>query len=338
MTNIPVSNALMVNSNKTICRVIIFSKQKIHGFYRYKDEFQIFPYIFDNVPKSEFQDTYPAILEFKRDNTINDITIIGKGLWSKEDRIRTMLNTFTNNHFYKGVSPQVQLGYLLSELENGTPKLEWFMNHIEFPFENREMFFESFYNGVKEAVKLMEHTAYFMNNPDILFDREGELVLPETIDKLFESYFKLASEEINFVDTATDYITNSIELFKRQKTLSLVSSFTAIETMVNLEYRNVRNETCSECNQVKYRIRKKFTDFLLKYVASGKENKKVFTGYYDRRSKIIHQGERLKTENYFAHTTEEEVQEELNFRGSILQLGRLAINNWLLLKTVNSTE
>lgn len=321
---------IIADSNKIICRVTVFSKHKIKGIYRYKDEFQIFPYISDEIPESEFQDVYPVTLEFKRNPLINDIAKLGQSIWAKEDRILTLLNTFTNNYFYKNAAPELQLGYLLSELKTGNPKLGWFINEFQLLLKNREMFFENFFTRINEPIEVKEHTTYFLDSSDFFFESNNELILPQSIDKMFEAYFNLDDRAKDFVDTATDYVTNSIQLIKRQKTLSLISSFTAIETMVNLEHLNTKINHCSECKQPIYSITKKFVAFLLKYVDGGDENEKEYKRIYKKRSEIIHSGTRLKTENYFAVINDDEEQEERNFRATILQLSRLAINNWLL--------
>ena len=120
------------------------------------------------------------------------------------------------------------------------------------------------------------------------------------------------------------------EILFTKRTLALLSSFTAVETMVNLEYRDQAAEKCTVCGQLRFSIAKKFREYLSKYIGDSAENKKKFNTYYSLRSKIVHTGMRLKSEVLFADHPKEALDSEYIQRLEILQMGKLAIANWLI--------
>ncbi|MCX6236626.1 MAG: hypothetical protein NTY07_03540 [Bacteroidia bacterium] len=149
-----------------------------------------------------------------------------------------------------------------------------------------------------QPIKKLAHKIFYTYEPNLDSDSEKEIVLPDTIDLLFESYFSLDSTKMVFVDAAVFYTVSAIELNNIRKTLSLLSSFTSMETMVNLEFKDVATEKCPKCGQLK--------------------------------SQIVHTGTLLKTELLFADIPKDKAHSELETRIGILQIGKLAITNWLL--------
>lgn len=321
--------AFIVDSSKDIFRVVIFSYLEAKGYYRYADEFQIYPYVDTHIPKSDIQSYFPLILEYKREAGKDDIRTMGRSLFSKQDRIIALLNTFTNNLFFK---PEVttQLGYKIADMESGEKlNLHWFIPITGSQYEGLP-FLNQFTNPAVEMMKSIQHRSYYYHFPDLQSDDKQEFKIPDTLTRIFDSYFKKTGNTRDFLNTATDYVSNAVELFAKHKTLSFISSYTAIEAMVNLEFKNSKAERCKDCNQLKFSVRKKFVAYLLKYIGVSLDNEKLFKKYYDRRSDIIHKGDRLKTEKYFNTDNEDEANNEHNLRAEILQLSRLAVTNWLL--------
>lgn len=137
-----------------------------------------------------------------------------------------------------------------------------------------------------------------------------------------------------FVDAAVFYTVSAIELNNNRKTLSLLSSFTSMETMVNLEFKDVAAEKSPQCGQLKYSVSRELKDYLLKYIGNSERNKKTFNNYYSLRSKNVHTGTLLKTELLFADIPKDKAHSELETRIGVLQIGKLAITNWLLMNPI----
>ncbi len=74
---------------------------------------------------------------------------------------------------------------------------------------------------------------------------------------------------------------------------------------------------------------RKFKDFLLKYVGDSDSNKMKFNAYYTKRSKIVHSGRLLQSEKLFNSVSDEVFADETKERVEILQIGKIALANWL---------
>ena len=93
-------------------------------------------------------------------------------------------------------------------------------------------------------------------------------------------------------DTAMNHLYTSMELHSKRKTTAMISAFTAIETMMNYEYRAVKPEHCDTCGQLdNTKSPNVFRNFLMKYTGTSDANRKTFNQLYSLRSKVIHTGE-----------------------------------------------
>lgn len=329
-------------------RAIFFTKVPLGGHYRYKDIFQIFPCDMENMPKSTFQIHYPNILEFwttdeeviERSTTefeeLKELYNWAATILTKQDKIFALLSTFTNNLFFRYTDLTGNWGIpMISDNpgeEANSWQSQWCMPMFHFPDLPRQFKIDKFTDLKMQEIKKVEYSLFYTNYPNLDSDSKKDIVFPTTIDELFDSYYSLDSKTLSFIDTATSYTVSAIELKDSRMTLSLLASFTSIETMVNLEFKDVGVEKCEKCGQLKYSVSKKFRDYLLKYIGDSPENKKTFNSYYSLRSKIVHMGRQLKTEPLFADVPKNEQETELLTRMEILQIGKLAITNWLLAK------
>ena len=330
---------------KEFHRAIFFTKAPLGGHYRYKDVFQIFPCDMGNMPISKSQKHHPNILEFwTTDDEVIRSPIEFEGLQDffdkattqlvKQDRILALLTTFTNNLFFRYTDISGSWGMPLLTDDPGeeanTWSSKWCLKMYHFPDLPRQFKIDNFSDQKIPDIKRIPHHAFYTYEPDLDSNPQKEIVFPETIDHLFEAYYSLAPEIASYIDSACSYTVSAIELHYTRKTLSLLSTFTTMETMVNLEYKDVEAERCETCGQLKYSVSRKFREYLLKYIGDTPSNKKKFNNYYSTRSKIVHTGRQLKTELLFADVPEDEKHSELVTRIGILQLGKLAITNWLL--------
>lgn len=332
---------------KQFHRDIIFTKAKLNGYYRYKDEFQIFPAELLNMPVSKMQEHYPNILEYwtsdedivVRDSEfeeLQELYTLTATTTTKRNRILSLLNAFSNNLFFSyngfGGIWGMPMPYDIPGEEANAWSSQWCMKIFHFPDLPDQLRITSFSALNTPEVKRKRHLQFYTVNPNLDHNTDEDILLPTTLDLILHQYYKQSSETREILDNAIGFLVSAFEILDTKKTLALLSMFTSLETMVNLEYREVQNERCESCGQLKYSISKKFRAFLLKYVAGDDSNKKKFNAYYSLRSKIVHMGARLKTEQLFAEVTKEESKKELIDRLEILQMTKLAIANWLLMK------
>lgn len=332
-------------------RAIFFTKIPLGGYYQYEDVFQLFPASMENLPKSSLQEHFPNILEYwttddeeiELKSDLDEFPRI-KELYDrtsmkllKEDRILALLSTFTNHLFFRYTTTTGSWGIPMLYDNPGDEANSWYSKWcvplFNFPDLAQHFRIDKFSQpSVQEAIRI-DHKYYYLHEPNIDSDPRKKIVFPSKIDSLFEIYFSLDPETKEFVDTACSYSVSAMKLNDEMKTLSLIASFTAVETMVNLEFKDAQIEKCDNCGQIKYSVAKKFREYLLKYIGKSDQNKKKFNTYYSLRSKIVHTGRQLKTERLFADVSKDEKVSEYLTRMEILQLGKLAIVNWLLIKT-----
>lgn len=329
---------------KEFHRSIFFTNVPLRSQYRYKDVFQIFPCNLDKMPRSKHQKHFPNILEFWTiPEEILPLPIefaIFKeqaerfpAMIVKQDIILALLTAFTNHLFFHYNS----IGTWAIPIQYDDPGEEseiwfsqWCLTFYHWPELPRQMKIDSFSSQQFPNITCVSAKDYYTHNPNLDFNISLEITFPNIIDSLFDSYFSLPTENRTIINTAANYNQTAVELIGTRKTVSLLSSFTAMETMVNLEFKDETPEKCPECNQLRFSISKKFREYLLKYIGNSAANKKKFNHYYSLRSKIVHTGKQLKTEHLFTDFPEEEKDEEYDLRLEILQIGRMAINKWLL--------
>lgn len=323
---------------------IIFTLVPLDGKYKYKDIFQIYPANLEGMPKSLSQRHFPNIIEYRilEEDKVN-ITNEFKGLESlyietattnkKKDNILALLSIFSNNIFFRYKDLTGSWGMPVPdnlEDESNIWESKWCAPFFHFPDMPKQLSINGLSNiEISDIIRLPDN-AFYIYEPNLDFDSNKHIVFPLSMDKLFDAYFLLDKDTKSTIDSAVSFALSAVELKNSKKTLSLLASFTALETMVNLEYKNVAAEKCSECNQDKFSIAKKFREYLLKYIANSDKNKKKFNYYYSLRSKIVHTGMHLKTEPLFAEVSLEEEEKEFFDSIEILQISRLSITKWLL--------
>jgi hypothetical protein len=333
-------------------RAIVFTKVPLNGYYRYKDIFQIFPAAFTDMPDNPYKRHYPNILEFwftdeeKIDReteyeNLKELMSITATTVTKRDKIISLLNSFTNNSFflYNNFDGVWAMPILFNEEtkeiseEVNFLSAQWCSEGFHFPTLAAQLQITEFTRLELKEVEKKQHRLFYLSYPSLDSDRTIPIVFPSSFDTILDSYFALEKEILFIVDSAIAYNAAAIELLSKKRTLALLASFTAMETMVNLEYRDIEAEKCEKCGQLKFSVSKKFREYLLKYIGHSTENKKKFNSYYSLRSKIVHTGMRLKAEVLFSEFPRTELDDEFITRVAILQLGKMAIANWLIMNS-----
>lgn len=284
-----------------------------------------------------FTDEEKIVRETEYENLKELMTLTATTI-TKQDKIISLLNSFTNNKFFKydnydGVwAMPILFNEETKEISEEVNFLsaQWCSEGFHFPTLPAQLQITEFTTLELKEVEKLPHNLFYVFYPSLDNDRAIPIVFPKSFDRILDSYFSLDKEVLSIVDSAIGYNVAAIQLLPQKRTLALLASFTAMETMVNLEYRDVEAETCEKCGQLKFSVAKKFRDYLLKYIGHSTENKKKFNSYYSLRSKIVHTGMRLKAEILFSEFPKEELDDEYITRVEILQVGKMAIANWLI--------
>jgi hypothetical protein len=325
-------------------RSIVFTKVPMKSSFRYKDVFQIFPAQLEKLPFSKLQAHYPNILEYWTDSEeivkvpeafkgLEDLFSLAATTLTKQDKIMAILSVISNHMFFRYSDGTGCWGIPMLKEDPGeeanTWSSKWCMSYFHFPELPDQLKIESFSKQNLPATTMVPEMEYYLYDPNIDFDSKKEISFPDSIVHILDSYYSLAPDILPVIDTAISHCVSAMEMRQSKKTLSLLAAFTSLETMVNLEFRDVEAEKCETCGQLRYSVARKFREFLLKYVGKGDKNKRKFNSYYSLRSNIIHTGRQLKSEKLFSEVSKEESESEFIKQIEILQITKLAIIKWI---------
>ena len=332
-------------------KAIIFCKTELKGYYRFGDEFQIYPANFEGMPKSSLQEHHPIVLEYvvheneeinynseDFDEELKDLRTLAASTLSKQDKIISLLTLCTNHFFFRYYELTGRWGMPILKENAGKDANTWsskwnlpFFHWPEYPEQFKIIKFKNFSSDELE-VKRVKHYDYFFKDPNFDYHIDSEITITNLIDDALSAYFEIEdTENLKVIDSAISFVYSAFEMKQFRKTMSVIAAFTAIETLVNFEFRDLKPEKCEVCGQLKYQVMKKYRDFLFKYIGENDSNKKKFNAFYKLRSSIVHTGEKLKTENLFSGLSTDEKDKEFLTHMEILQLSKLSILHWLIL-------
>jgi hypothetical protein len=333
---------------RTYHRSIVFSKISMKGCFIYKDIFQLFPADdLDGIPTTKVhQKHHPLILEYWTEK--DEITYVPsdfdelKDLYSltaltttKQDIILSLLTTITNHVFFRYTEfiGNWGLPILKEDVHNDEVNAwesKWCLPLFVWKNFQKQLKIERFSQINYPNVDFIPHEDYYFNNPNFDYSFDKHITFPNTSIQILDSYYSQPKDILEVINSAISFSNSAMELRNSKKTLSLISAFTSIETLVNMEFENTQVDKCKDCGQLKYKISEKYRQFLFKYIGKSNTNKKKFNSYYSLRSKIVHTGQKLKTEKLFSYVSEEKSAEEFLNQIEIIQLAKLSIINWLI--------
>lgn len=130
------------------------------------------------------------------------------------------------------------------------------------------------------------------------------------------------------------------------KSISFLVFVSAIETLINYEYKNDKPEitfecrdcqalktsptSCQKCGRPIWGVNANFRKFLRTYVASSEESIKKFKRIYNLRSKIVHTGLLLLGDEHENWVKSENQNEQWKTHLETMQAARISLVNWLL--------
>ncbi len=342
----------MNSEKRTFHRTIIFSKTRMLRMFRYRDMFQVFPATLKKLPKSKIQKHYPLILEYwttENEKIRIESDFLGEYLKdfraevgariNKEDLILNLLSLISNHLFFRYEDQTGAWGFPIDDNQGemiNSLSSKWCLPMYHWPELPKQLKISSFSDPGLQTVSFVSRDNYYMNDPNFDYYPDRNITFPILTEKILDSYFTQPESIKEVIDSAISYSKASMELRQSKKSLSILSSFTALETMINLEYKEYKVEKCYDCGQSKFQVVKKYRDFLFKYLGESENNKRKFNSYYTLRSKIVHAGHRLKSERLYSNTSKEVRHTELVSHIEILQLSKMAIAQWLLMNSVST--
>jgi hypothetical protein len=346
---------------KKFCRNIIFSKSQLLHHFRFGDYFQIYPCDLPNAPKSSRSNDLPLIIEFWVDENENpevspewkevkDIVASTANQINKLNRITRFLSAVTNHRIFNYSDSEGHWGIPIPEEitdenreEVNNQASQIFTGIYYYPDIGRDLTITNFAEQRHDDPTFLPHKLYYSFEP--IDGKEKTVVFPNSIMSILAKYFTLDIATRKIVDTISHLICNGIDLRMKMKSLSFLSFVSAIETLVNYEYRNEKVEIeCPDCQTIKsspikcgrcerpiWGISAKFKSFLKSYVAASPNSIKKYKRIYDLRSRIVHQGLLLLGDEQLSWKESDKEDSEWMIHFETMQLSRISLVNWLLL-------
>lgn len=343
--------------NKEYIRNIIFTKTPLNGKYKFNDDFQIYPLNLPKAANSKLTDHFPIIIEFWYDKDelpeVKEFDKESTNKWiatataqtNKLIKITNLLTSITNYRFFFYRNPETFWSIpLLEKIEeedyNKTSSI-WSASLYYYPDIGKDLKIDKFSDPKFGYIPLIPTRIYYWYKP--VEGKDKFIDLPTSINTIISKYFLLDGKELSVVDSCIYQICNGIELFNRMKSLSFFSLVSAIETLVNYEFRKEKIEySCPDCKSLKsserhcnkcgspiWGVTAKYREFLFKYVSNKDNAKKMYNKIYDIRSKITHTDYLINNENYLSWDFNDRTGELSTKHIETLQLARRSLINWL---------
>jgi len=345
---------------KECLRNIIFTKTPLDGKYKYKDEFQIYPLNLPKAANSKITDHFPIIIEFWYDKDelpeVKEFEKDSTNKWiasataqtNKLIKLTNLLSSITNFRFFFYRKPETFWAIpLLEKIEekdyNETSSI-WSASLYYYPEIAKDLKIDSLSDPSFKYIPLIPQKRYYWFNP--VESKDKFIDLPSSINNIISKYLMLEGQVLNVADSCIYQICTGIELYYNMKSLSFFSLVSAIETLVNYEFRNeVIEYECTDCRSLKsserhcnkcgspiWGVTAKYREFLFKYVSNEGKAKQLYNKIYDIRSKITHTDYLINGENYLNWNFTDKTN-EINVKHlETLQLARRSLINWLLKK------
>ena len=336
------------------------------GAFRYKDEFQIYPATYENIPKNSHASHFPVVIEYWIDDSeehaipkdwkdVAGFLNLNTNIMNKLKSLCNLLSVITNHRFFMyNLEGQwfmnIPDGEITEEINKQSSN--WGFSSYIYPELGKDMVIESFTQTNFEQIKPVEHFKYFLHEP--IENSKNEIVFPQTIFLILSGFFGLDKNERKAAEAAAHLICNGIDIQKTMKSLSFLSFISSIETIVNLEYREKNKGIIFECNDCKtireapYKCHKcnrpiwgiaaKFREFLAEFVHDSEGSIKKYKKIYNLRSKLVHDGSLLLGDNYTDWGNVNNPNSHWLLHLETMQLSKLTMTNWLIHKRNKKVE
>ena len=336
------------------CRYTFITKIPYNETYKYKDVFQVIPHeltlnndysIRNNhclnaieINLNKFYellnpeiDINKIFLDYKKlENKTIDLSqaypVILKDHYTSLPNwiILNVLSVFTNfNHF--DYSDQISEGWY-KKIPFKRKKLEFGKKWLP---ENGNRI-SSFTIAINESIELIESSKYSKQ----ICESGEKIYYPIDITERLNNFFKLQEEERSCYLTSIVLFKQALSNHTKFGSMSLVSLVSSIENLVFFTYRNTKIQKCECCQQERYKVTKKFNDFVKLY-SEGFYTKKVIKemigDIYARRSSIVHKGMLFPHENSSSSFSKEKYfdSEIVIMEIGCASLTRYILNKWL---------
>lgn len=350
------------NAEMKYYKSVIFTKTKLEGFFRYTDEFQIYPLQHDALKNVKRYKHYPVIIEFKieeREWVIpkKDFSFAGD-LYDKDahellatamtklDKIINLINLFSTHLFFR--YEDTDGFWTIPATSEKSDEQIRLIEHSDFLYKLffiKNFTYQCLIDGLTEniesnfnQIEYVDHNIYYSQDPNYDYNTLAPIKFPDFIFYGLNGYFALSEIEKKVIDITIKYASICMKNLEGETTIGILSAFTSIESLMNHYYKDFKPENCKECGQSRYAISRRYTEFLLNFVGESDELKKEYKRLYSFRSKIVHTGFSFITENLWHELDEEQSDEEVIKKLQIMMINKKLIINYLALTALGKRD
>lgn len=320
-------------------QAIVLSSLPVIGWYRYRDVFQILP------PHEELKRPpavlahHPLIFQWRYPESKEPRTILGhfdvpKWVLDKENaaeqarELLLVLSVLLSNRIFEYHGRQ---SWFVDLEKTGSSALDPKWGQELYTGQDFKGSIENFssVDGVP-AIEEVESNHYF-NRRFISYDAVFDI--PKDLTWLLDRFFDLSSEDKKAFLSSCALFEQGVDVWSMYPSLSFVGFVSCLETLINVDNRDVTVERCNECGQDRHRVTRKFRDFFLRYGDDSPEFKKYAMKIYKYRSRVVHTGELFNGEVMPEQFGSDNRIYDDDFRRSVIRTCRICMVNWMLART-----
>jgi hypothetical protein len=315
-----IKETLIDNQNPRIGQVVGFSSERVGGYFRYKDLFQIIP-VPDNAPKPEILVAdHPFLLQFSY-TSCPYIAIDNIRRSHKSNVYIRLLNLFSNLPITLG-SRSVRFSWIMETKDSSNWTSKWRQEGYTYKgFSGKIDEYDPVDNLTQ--IKRIPYQEYYSAFPGITSE---PLKFPDDLEKSFDLALGLNKQDWKKFFMACSWYYQAGSIWQDSNSSAYIALVNAIECLIEDGI-----ERCKYCGQPKYSVTKKFKEFLEEHVPFLKERfPKEASLLYQVRSKLSHGLDLLMRDlepwNFMMNVKAQEqdfLQRNLSF------ITRIAICNWL---------
>lgn len=334
-----------LHDGKVLIRFIADTAEPVEGSFRFNDVLQICP-LPDDAPKPVrsigTMDQHPFIIEYSFDEM--DIETLRKvrteGLSSssyipedaffvtdyyrsKQQEILSILSVITRNL----VTTESPARHWVREGDNAIQPGR-FSDSLHF-FDGYSRLGTWFSTQDSLEISLVNSTTYYNQTGNA----GGSFALSDATISLLETYFDLNDDEKRAFLSACVLFSKALEAKTVSVSLTYIGIVSSLEALIDFEHRGEKENRCKKCNQLKYKVRKKFCEFVAEYASTDIECKKFANNLYDRRSGIGHRGELLADDVVGRVVPPSAENQDWTELSNMIHLARICFVNWLEKRT-----
>jgi len=304
-------------SSAAWCGVLFCVGHRVHGYFQYRDRFQIGP-LPPDAPQPDQPDGHYAFAIHYPFSGSSDVVISSMRRRREEVILARYLNLL--------LAPHIHPGPHFSEYD-------WALEReVAFPYWARlayllpkpvEVTLPLSRPAGIPAIGVVDHQSYYER---LHAGPAHELAVPDNLEASLDRVFALGESDRTRLERSVSWLMQAPGIWRVSGSASYAALVIAIEAL--LETRDPA--TCKHCGQPKYATTKRFTDFLRQYIPGIDSHPKVRGRLYDVRSKIVHGTELFEMDSEpWRHILNIKGDDEMQLYRDASQLVRVAIYNWL---------